>query len=38
MSYKHLITEVVEGGLDSDHLWARNSPEVVMYPSKETMV
>jgi hypothetical protein len=38
MSFKHVIAGVVEGGLDSDRLWARNPPQAATYPSKNTMV
>jgi hypothetical protein len=38
MSFKHVIAGTVEGGLDPDHLWARNPPQIVMYPSKNTMI
>jgi hypothetical protein len=38
MSFKHLIAGDVEGGLDSDCLWARIPPQDATYPSKNTMV
>jgi hypothetical protein len=38
MSFKHVIVGVVEGGFDLDLFWARNPPQVAMYPSKNTMV
>jgi hypothetical protein len=38
VSYKHVIAEAIEGGLDSDRLWSHNSPKDAMYPSNETVV
>ena len=38
MSFKHVIMGAIEGGLDLDHLWARNPPQATTYPSKNTMV
>jgi hypothetical protein len=38
MSFKHVIGEVVEGGLGPHFFWARNPPQDATYPSNNTMV
>jgi hypothetical protein len=38
MSYKHVIAEVVEGGLGPHHSDPHNPPQDVMYLSNNTMV